>query len=205
MTTRLPPVPETERTPEMTEFFEGFRSGVASGGPEKERASGSNLLGTLARYPTLARAFLGFNTHLLRGTSLSGRLRELLVLRVAAIRRSDYEWAQHVILARKFGITDDELARISDAPHSPEWSATERAVLSSVDELLDDGMIADATWQILAGELDDRQLMDLVFTVGAYAMLGMALRSFGVEPEEELLPHLPVRSDSSAGNPTSRK
>lgn len=198
--TRLPPIPEADRTPEMTEFIDGFRSKVNSGGPESERASGTNLLGTLARYPALAKAFLGFNSHLLRGTTLAPRQRELLVLRVASIRRSDYEWAQHVILARKFGITDDEIARIAGDPQSPEWSATERALLAAVDELLDDGTVGDATWQVLAGELDDRQLMDLVFTVGAYALLGMALRSFGVEPEDELLPHLPVRSESSAGN-----
>lgn len=196
---RLPPVPETARTPEMTEFIDGFRSRVASGGPASERASGTNLLGTLARYPDLARAFLGFNSHLLRGTTLTPRHRELLVLRVAAIRRADYEWAQHVILARKFGITDAEIARVEADPHSPDWNATERALLASVDELLDDGIVSDPTWKVLSDELDERQLMDLVFTVGAYALLAMALRSFGVEPEEELLPHLPARSRPSTG------
>ena len=47
-------------------------------------------------------------------------------------------------------------------------------------------MVSDATWQTLATEFDDQQLMDLVFTVGAYEMLAMAFRSFGVELDEDL-------------------
>ena len=43
------------------------------------------------------------------------------------------------------------------------------------------------TWQALAAELDEQQLMDLVFTVGAYDLLAMAFRSFGVELDEDLL------------------
>ena len=39
---------------------------------------------------------------------------------------------------------------------------------------------------MLAGELDRHQLMDLVFTVGAYDLLAMAFKSFGVELDEDL-------------------
>ena len=39
----------------------------------------------------------------------------------------------------------------------------------------------------LAAELDDQQLMDLVFTVGAYDVLAMAFRSFRVELDADLL------------------
>ena len=47
--------------------------------------------------------------------------------------------------------------------------------------------MADGTWQVLAGELDEQQLMDLVFTVGAYDVLAMAFRSFGVELDADLI------------------
>jgi len=39
---------------------------------------------------------------------------------------------------------------------------------------------------VLAGELDDQQLMDLVFTVGAYEVVAMACRSFGIELDDDL-------------------
>jgi hypothetical protein len=47
-------------------------------------------------------------------------------------------------------------------------------------------MVSDATWSALAEELDEQQMMDLVFTVGAYEVLAMALRSFGVVLDADL-------------------
>ena len=57
---------------------------------------------------------------------------------------------------------------------------------AAVDELVADARVADATWAVLAAELDEQQLMDLVFTVGAYDVLAMALRTFGVELDDDL-------------------
>lgn len=156
--------------------------------PERggDRPKGLNVLGTLARYPALARAFHTFNGHVLFATTLSARQRELLVLRVAAVRGSDYEWLQHVVLGRDAGLDRDEIARIAAGPGAPDWSPVDQALVSAVDELLRDAAIADATWATLAGELDEHQLMDLVFTVGAYDALAMALRSFRVELDADL-------------------
>ena len=60
-------------------------------------------------------------------------------------------------------------------------------MLSAVDDLIATADISEGTWRVLATELDDQQLMDLVFTVGAYDVLAMAFRSFGVELDEDLL------------------
>ncbi|WP_067680420.1 carboxymuconolactone decarboxylase family protein [Nocardia miyunensis] len=188
---RISPLPKPEWSPEMTAFVDGFRTSVIGKKPTEENQSGSNLLGTLARYPALAQPFLSFNRHLLSGTSLTARQRELLVLRVAHQRQCGYEWAQHVILGERAGLTAEEIARISAEPVAAEWKPLDRAMLSSVDELLADGIVADETWAALSAELTEDQLMDLVFTVGTYAMVGMALRSFGIEPEEALVRYLP--------------
>lgn len=176
----------------MQNFVDGFRSSVASAGPEEGRQAGDNLLGTLARYPSLAMAFLTFNKHLLSGSALTVRQRELLVLRVAHIRRCDYEWAQHVVLAERAGLTADEISRVTAGPDAPEWTPVERALVASVDELLTDGAIADDTWKVLADDFDEQKMMDVVFTVGCYSMLAMSLRSFGIQPEEGLIPFLPT-------------
>lgn len=175
----------------MAEFIGGFRSSVRGGASEDGRQSGSNLLGTFARYPALAKAFLTFNGHLLYGSTLTVRQRELIILRVACVRHCDYEWAQHAIMAERAGMTDAEIRRIGNAPDSAEWDPVERALLAAVDESLGDGMISAETWGVLAGEWDEQRLMDVVFTIGTYEMLAMALRSFGVEPEEGLVPYLP--------------
>ena len=63
-------------------------------------------------------------------------------------------------------------------------------MLRAVDELVADAEITDGTWQELAVELDRHQLMDLVFTVGAYDLLAMAFKSFGVELDDDLAARL---------------
>jgi len=108
------------------------------------------------------------------------------VLRVACVRRCTYEWEQHVVLAGDAGLSSDEIARVADGPDAPGWSPLERAMLAAVDELVRDATVADDTWAALAAGLDEQQLLDLVFTVGAYEVLAMAFRSLGVELDDDL-------------------
>ena len=150
------------------------------------RPKGLNVLGTFAHHPALTRAFFTFNGHVLSASTLSPRDRELLVLRVAHLRDCAYEWAQHEILARDAGLTSEEIARVAAGPDAPGWSPRDRALVRAVDELVRDARVSDPTWEELVGVLDRRQLMDVVFTVGAYEVLAMALRSFGVELDVDL-------------------
>ncbi|PXW36146.1 UNVERIFIED_CONTAM: alkylhydroperoxidase family enzyme [Williamsia faeni] len=184
---RIPPLPVDEWSTEITDFFAGFRSSVAS--DSDDRPKGANLLGTLARYPGLAKPFITFNQHLLAGSSLSIRHREIMILRVANRRNCAYEYAQHVLLARSAGVTDSEIDDIALGSAATGWSPFESALLDATDELLNNGIITDGTWKVLSTEFDDKQFMDVVFTVGTYAMVAMALRSFGVELDDDLLSH----------------
>ena len=134
----------------------------------------SNVLGLLGQHPALARAFLTFNKHLLFESTLPAKTRELAILRVAWRRRCRYEWAQHVLIAKRAGITDEEIARAR--AETPDTT-----LARAVDELDTDSRLSDQTYAELSFELDDRQLMDLVFTVGAYGLLGMAFNTFEVE------------------------
>jgi 4-carboxymuconolactone decarboxylase len=135
----------------------------------------SNLVGLLAHHPELAKAFLTFNMHLLATSSLPKRTRELIILRVAWRRRCRYEWGAHVRIGRRAGLTDEEIDEVrAGAP-----TLLNRAV----DELAGHSRLSDETYQELAAALDRRQLMDLVFTIGAYDMLAGACNTFGVEPD----------------------
>jgi AhpD family alkylhydroperoxidase len=188
---RISPIPYAEWAPEMTSFIADFRTAVVGDKASTGGPSGANLLGTLARSPALTKPFLTFNGHILYGTSLSARQRELVVLRVARLRRCDYEWAQHVVLAAAAGLEPEEITRIIEGPTAPGWGELDRALLTVVDELLADATVSSETWSVLAGEFDTQQLMDLIFTVGTYEMVAFALRSFEVEPEPDLKPYLP--------------
>jgi alkylhydroperoxidase family enzyme len=187
---RITPLPRDEWTEEVMQGIAALRpAGVDQ--PLRRRKGGSkgfNVLGTLARHPQLMRAYHSFNGHILYTSSLSARQRELLILRVAALRDAAYEWEQHVVLAEEAGIDGDEIARIADGPDASGWSAEDAAMLRAVDQLIGDAMIDDATWAQLSQTMDEHQLMDLVFTVGAYELLAMAFRSFGVQLDEDLRP-----------------
>ena len=142
-------------------------------------------LDTLARHPDLAKAFLAFNRHLLFESTLSPRTRELLILRTAAICGNAFEREAHEQMARREGIDDATIARTAVGPDAPGWTPEDAALVRAADELLTEWTVADATWQELAAALDERQLMDAVFTVGAYALLAMAFNSFGVGAYDE--------------------
>jgi alkylhydroperoxidase family enzyme len=176
----------------MTTFVAGFRSAARGDAPAEGRPSGANLLGTLMRHPALAKAFLTFNGHVLSGSTLSYRQRELLILRVAFLRHCGYEWAQHVLRGKEAGLQDEDIARLNEGPEAPGWTPVDRSLVRAADELVADGAVSGDTWRALAGEFDEQQLMDIVFTVGTYELVAMALRSFEVRPEVELLPHLPA-------------
>lgn len=190
MTVRLPPVPPGEWPDEMREALAALHPPVARHPfPPRDpnRPKGLNALGMFAHHPALTRAFNTFNGHILFATTLSPRQRELLVLRVAARRDCDYEWAQHVVLGADAGLSDEEISAIAGDPDGHGFAPIDRAFLAAVDELLDDATVSDATWATLAAELDAEQLLDLVFTVGAYDLVAMAFRSFGVQLDDDLV------------------
>jgi alkylhydroperoxidase family enzyme len=156
---------------------------------DPSRPKGLNALGFLAHHPTLTRAWNTFNGHILFGSTITPRQRELLVLRVAHRRRSEYEWVQHTVLAGDAGITPAEVERVqlaTDAQGWDGWVPLDAALVAAADELIDDARVSDATWAVLAADLDQQQLMDVVFTVGAYDLLAMAFRSFDVGVDQDL-------------------
>ena len=140
----------------------------------------SNIVGIFAWNPALTKGFMTFNNHLFRST-LSERVRELVTVRACWLREGEYEWAQHVTLARKAGLSAEEIDAIGEGPDAAIWGPPDAALLRSVDEMVNDRRIGDETWKQLAEHLDRQQLMDLVFTVGAYDLLCMAFDTFGLE------------------------
>jgi len=151
-----------------------------------------NIFRTLAHHPALTKHWLVFGNHVLAKSTLAPREREIAILRIGWLCRSGYEWGQHVLIARASGLSDEEIARVAEGPEAPGWSALERALLRACDELHADAFVSDATWAALSQHLDTQQLIDLVFTVGQYTLVSMALNTLGVQPEPGL-PPLPPR------------
>jgi 4-carboxymuconolactone decarboxylase len=140
-----------------------------------------NIFKTLAHHPDLLRRWTVFGNHILFKSSLPARDRELAILRVGWRCRSGYEWGQHCVIGKREGITDEEIRRIADGPNAEGWTQREAALLRAADELHDDSFVSDSTWGTLQQHYDTRQLIDLIFTIGQYHLVSMALNTFGVQ------------------------
>lgn len=182
---RVPPLPPEE-------WDDDVDRALAVMLPEERRnpGSSSNILATFVNHPALTREFLRFNTHLLFNSTLPPRLRELAILRVAHRTGSTYEWVRHVRMGRQHGLTDEDIVRVQRGEGAPPVCAGaadrfDHTVLTAVDELLESYELSDAAWSALGERFDIRQRMDFVFTVGCYVTVSMALKTFGVELEQE--------------------
>jgi 4-carboxymuconolactone decarboxylase len=149
----------------------------------RQGGSQLNITRTLAHHPDLARSYLEFGLHVLNGSTLPERVKEIATLRTAWLYDSEYEWTKHAVRAERIGMTREEIAATKMEAESAIWSEFEKAVVRAVDSLKRDTAIDDATWKVLARTLDHRQLLDFLFTVGNYAMLAMVLNGVGVELE----------------------
>jgi 4-carboxymuconolactone decarboxylase len=172
---RLTPLPAEE-------WDEGVRASLASLIPtERAHPSGAgNVLSTLVRHPDLTRAYLPFNAYLLRGSTLPSRIREVALLRV--VRRSDceYLWSHHLPIAGRAGLSGQDISGIRSGQ---AVDPVDRTVIRAVDELTAYSDITQSTWDELGRAFSDQQRMDLVFTIGGYLLLAMAVNTFGVQDE----------------------
>jgi alkylhydroperoxidase family enzyme len=152
-------------------------------------ARGMHGLGVILSHPALAKAFLTFNNHVAIASSVSRRIREILILRISWLRA---------------GLTDAELERIQQGPDAPGWDALDADLVRAVDELHADACISDQTYARLSAHFTPTQLMDLVFCVGCYDLLAMVFKTFGAQVEPGVDPLDPaVQARMHAQKPAS--
>lgn len=151
--------------------------------PLKQDGRVINIFSTLVRHPILFERWGGFGNYVLREQSLPPRDREILILRIGWLCQSEYEFGQHTLIGKGVGLTDEEILRITKGPDDPGWRRFDAALIRATDELHKDAFITDATWKVLAERYNEKQFMDVIFTVGQYNMVSMALNSLGIQRE----------------------
>ena len=176
---RIPPLQPDEITPEVRELL----------GPLSERDPLDNVFATFVKHAGMYPKYSRFGLFLMAKTSIPARTRELVIMRLGLLRRCEYEYAQHVQIARGVGITEDEIRALAEPVRAGEWSEIDAAAISAVDELDADNTISDETWSVLAREFDEQQLIELVFTIGCYGLITWALNTFGTPLDPFLVGH----------------
>ena len=175
-TPRLDPIQPEEWTDEIKKILQ----------PNVEKGTVFNIFKTLSHHPDLFRRWLVFGNHVLFKSTLPPRERELIILRIGWLCEAEYEWAQHVLIGKEAGLTAEEIDRIKAGPNVRGWSEADKLLLQATDELRKDAFITDATWNGLSQHFDKKQLMDVVFAVGQYNLVSMALNTLGVQLDDGL-------------------
>lgn len=146
-----------------------------------------NIFRVLMQHPKLTRAWSKFANYILSDQqTLGAREREILILRIGWRNQAPYEYEQHVRIGKAAGLTDDEIDRIGKGP-SAGWNKHDAALIQAADDLFDNSVVSDETWNTLSARYNTQELMDVVFTVGQYNLVSWALNSLGV-PLDAYLP-----------------
>jgi alkylhydroperoxidase family enzyme len=120
-----------------------------------------------------------------RNLSLSMRDREILIDRTCARCGAEYEWGVHVLFfAERVGLTAEQVASLTHgSPDDGCWRTRERLLIRAADSLHDRSDIDDELWALLAGELAEAEILDLLLLCGWYHAISYVARAARVEPE----------------------
>jgi alkylhydroperoxidase family enzyme len=142
------------------------------------------LFTTLGRHRRLFRPWLRFAAGLMPRGDLPRPDAELVILRVAVLCDSAYEWTQHERMAPRVGLDAAAVVRVREGADAAGWTARQAAIVRAVDELHATRTLGDASWNALrAAGLTDTQLIELPLLTGHYEMLAMTLNALQVPPD----------------------
>jgi 4-carboxymuconolactone decarboxylase len=149
-----------------------------------------NVFRMMANAETAFRPWLRWGATLLGELELDPKLRELSILRVARLTpHADYEWIQHVPIAKAVGATDEQVAALErNDPEAPCFSDDERLVLSFTTEVVQDAQASDPTLEKLALILNPREIVELLMVIGQYMMLARVMATTRMELDDPVDP-----------------
>ena len=147
-----------------------------------------NVFRMVANAPASFRGFLELAMSILTKSQLDPRKREIAVLRVAHVTRSNYEWTQHVAVARRTGVRDEEMAAI--AAEDPVRSLTEEDNLLCrvADQISREVRLSDEALKRIVDRYGVRQATELILCVSYFNMLSRFLESTRVALEQAPAP-----------------
>lgn len=173
MTSRLGPAKLTDLGPINWVLCKAISMGAG--------VSEAHLFSTLGRQRALFRSWLLFSASLMPGGSISRKETEVVILRVAHLRKCSYERDHHVRLGRKVGITELLLRSIEEGPESAGLTPRQKTLVASVDDLVLRKDISDVHWAELERFYTSAQIVELCLLVGQYEMLATTIHTLRIQ------------------------
>ena len=144
-----------------------------------------NVYKLLLHSPPLAETWLDHVGAVRWKTRLSGRLREIVIIRIAHLNRIDYVLDQHIPkLALADGVTIEECAALAEWDKSELFSPAERAALALADAMTLDVAVPDEVFAPVKKHYGEREIVELAVLIGTYLMHNRVMQALGIDLEE---------------------
>lgn len=146
--------------------------------PELARSmSRLNVLRALLNNPDITVAQSGLAGALMGSKTLNHRIRELVILRTGWRTKSEYEFVQHVAIARRLKMTEEEILGVRNPSACKAYSDADRAVIAMADELHEKAEVTPATWAALTRTFSSAELVELIMVAGFWRMMAGFLKT----------------------------
>jgi alkylhydroperoxidase family enzyme len=155
----------------------------------------TNLHKLLVNSPDMARAFNG--GYISFKSKLDPRLRELAILQVGWMEKSEYEFTHHVKIGKEVRVTDDDIkAMMAETEGKPSTlEPLAKAILRGAREMVRELAMSDATFAEIKQELSNEHMTDLVLTIAFYCAVVRVLATMKMDNEpyyKEVLQQYPI-------------
>lgn len=149
-----------------------------------ERGKVLNLYRMLLHSPVIADGWLKLFTAIRHQASLSGRIREMVIMRIAVLNKADYEFDQHLPIALREGLTQTEVDALKD--ESPaSFGAADKAVLALCDQMTRSVHVPKPVFDEAAAHFSHQETVELVATIAGYNLVSRFLEAVEIDQEKE--------------------
>ncbi|MEA2474348.1 MAG: hypothetical protein QOE06_2263 [Thermoleophilaceae bacterium] len=150
-----------------------------------ERVPPINIFRMTANAETAFRPWLAFGGALLSSLELDARLRELAILHVGRLSGAEYEWVQHVPIAKAVGASDEDVAAIEGGDLDAECLGDDvRAALRFTTEVVRDVRASDEAFEAVRAHLSPREIVELLLVIGQYMLVARVAETTAIEIDE---------------------
>src|SRR5690554_2510830 len=150
-----------------------------------ERGSVLHLYQMLLHSRPVAQGWLNHLTGIRQNTTISGAIREMVIMRIAHLNRAPYEADQHAPIALKEGLSQQQLDALTDWEGSNVFSDVERAVLAYTDAMTRNVQVSDDVFNAVKAHFDARELVELTATIATYNMVSRFLEALQIHSDDE--------------------
>ena len=176
---RMPPLADDKLSPEQKRVYDQIAG---------KRKTVRGPFPMWLRNPKLAEHANQFGVVLRDHSVIGRRIFELCVITVCRAGNVQYAWSSHAPQAELAGIAP-EIVKAIQENRTPEFiKDDERIAYQTAHEIMAAGSLSQAGYDKALAQFGEQGIVELISTIGYYAMVGIFLKSFDVRPPDGSTP-----------------